>query len=157
MKKTFGEFLKERRLELGLTQGSFPGFSQGYISNIERGESNPTQRESIKKLAQTLQLPEIYIDYLWIYSILDYDPLTLLDTIQALQNVEADRYHVNETPEEYSIGIQIGLGDTPDMVLRKLGSPSERLQGPTKMKWIYKDRGMHITFVEDRVIDVDFK
>jgi transcriptional regulator with XRE-family HTH domain len=155
--ETFGQYIKRRRKELGLRQKHFEDFTAGYISNIERGESNPTIRTAIQKLARTLQIPDSQVDWLWMYSILDYDPIRLLETVNAAQQVEAERYHVQEPSEDYSIGIQIQIGDTPETVIRKLGSPTERLQGPTKMKWIYQDRGIHIVFVDSRVIDVDFK
>lgn len=41
----FGNRLKERRQELGLTQGQFAertGSTAAYVSQIERGQANPT-------------------------------------------------------------------------------------------------------------------
>jgi transcriptional regulator with XRE-family HTH domain len=41
----FGEFVRDKRLELGLSQVEFGekcGFYQTYLSRIERGQANPT-------------------------------------------------------------------------------------------------------------------
>lgn len=41
----FGEFVRDKRLELGLSQVEFGekcGFYQTYLSRIERGHANPT-------------------------------------------------------------------------------------------------------------------
>jgi len=155
--KTFGEYFKERRSRIGVKQRQFDDFSHGYISNIERGENNPTQRETIKSLAKALQLPESHVDWLWMYSILDYDPMELLTSMTPRTSASTEYSYINEGTNDYSPDVQIQIGDTPAVVQRKLGPPSERYSGPTKTKWIYAEKGIHIVFVDDRVIDVDFK
>ena len=65
----FGEFVRTRREQLGLTQYEFEGFGPSYISNIEHGKNRPTRHEIIERLAQQLQLPPNQVKWLWVYSL----------------------------------------------------------------------------------------
>jgi len=51
----FGELIRKRREQLGLTQQQIDGVDQGTLSKIERGKQNPTKRELIEDLARGLQ------------------------------------------------------------------------------------------------------
>lgn len=56
MRKLVGENVRRLRIELGLTQEQFAersGFSQQYISDLERGRRNPTV-VSLYEIAQAL-------------------------------------------------------------------------------------------------------
>ncbi|GAB3797512.1 helix-turn-helix domain-containing protein [Virgibacillus kimchii] len=62
---TFGEFIKEKRTEKGLTMRELErrtGISQAYISQIESGKRNVPKPELIKKISNGLDVD--YLDLL---------------------------------------------------------------------------------------------
>lgn len=55
----FGQYIKKRRLELGMTQAQLSkkiGVAQNYITYLENNDRNPSN-EVIRQLATTLDLP----------------------------------------------------------------------------------------------------
>jgi transcriptional regulator with XRE-family HTH domain len=157
---TFGEFIRRRRKELKLKQAQFPNFDQTYISRIEQGHNNPTIRETIQQLTETLQFPPNYVNYLWMYSLLDQDPREVLAEIGA--PLLSDR-GVAEMPVEYytpkrSLGeITIPMGATPEEVEKLLGRPDKTLLLGKKSKWSYYREEAHIVFEDGRAVDIFFK
>ena len=56
---TFGNYIRTRRIELGLTQNEVAkglGVAQNFVTYLEKGQRKPTN-ETIKKLARILSLP----------------------------------------------------------------------------------------------------
>jgi transcriptional regulator with XRE-family HTH domain len=67
IKQRFGKAVRQRRRELDLSQEQLAeqaGLHRTYISNLERGELNPSL-ETIEKLANALGLsiPALFINY----------------------------------------------------------------------------------------------
>ncbi|MBD2447395.1 helix-turn-helix transcriptional regulator [Nostoc sp. FACHB-152] len=67
IKQRFGKAVRRRRRELDLSQEQLAeqaGLHRTYISNLERGELNPSL-ETIEKLANALSLsiPALFINY----------------------------------------------------------------------------------------------
>jgi transcriptional regulator with XRE-family HTH domain len=67
IKQRFGKAIRRRRRELDLSQEQLAeqaGLHRTYISNLERGELNPSL-ETIEKLANALNIsiPALFINY----------------------------------------------------------------------------------------------
>ncbi|MBD2497823.1 helix-turn-helix domain-containing protein [Nostoc sp. FACHB-280] len=67
IKQRFGKAVRRRRRELDLSQEQLAeqaGLHRTYISNLERGELNPSL-ETIEKLAMALDIsiPSLFIEY----------------------------------------------------------------------------------------------
>lgn len=59
LSRAFGEAVRSRRAELGLSQeslGQIAGLDRTYVSGVERGVRNPTL-SSMSRLAVALQVP----------------------------------------------------------------------------------------------------
>jgi transcriptional regulator with XRE-family HTH domain len=160
--KTFGQFIREQRERLKLTQGDIEGFGQSYIADIEGGRINPSRRTTIEKLVRTLQIdPKEYgilidvTDWLWIYSLLNREPYEVFQRPgKSFNSTAIAEYHVAyETEDE----ITIHPGEPEQMVLLKLGQPSKKVRIPGQVKWIYEDEGLHITFIDGIATTITFK
>lgn len=151
----FGQYLKCKIDELGLNQRDLPGFSQSYIANIIAGRNNPIKRSAIVKLAKALSLPPEDYDWLLVYSLLDKEPRGYFtqEEQQALVVYDLNNHYMSHNGKE----ITISLNATENDVIRRLGPPDKRFHVPPKSKWIYEKEGIHIIFVDDRVVDVMFK
>lgn len=146
----FGEYFKQRRKRLKITQENFPGYSQSYISNIERGINNPTQRELIENLAHALRFPPEKVDWLWMYSLLNREPCEYLLSKKTMTvNEHEARYYTTE--------VAIDLGSTEEDVLAAMGPPNKRMRIPSQTKWIYQHEGVHVIFSDGKVVEVMFK
>jgi len=55
MKKSFGSFLRERRIRTGMVIENF-GLAEGAMSRLERGERNPTLR-TLMRIAKVFGIP----------------------------------------------------------------------------------------------------
>lgn len=151
----FGEYFKQRRKRLKITQESFPGYSQSYISNIERGINNPTQRDTIAELARTLQLSPHQVDWLWMFSLLDHDPR---ESLYAAPDNGSDHHGlmVRELKGEYRPK-ELLPGASPQDVLSMLGEPNDVLRFQDREKWIYDNKAVHVNFQDGKVVEVVFK
>lgn len=145
----FGEFIKKRREQLGLTQQQIEGVDQGTVSKIERGKQNPTQRELIENLAHALRFPPEKVDWLWMYSLLNREPCEYLLADKSMT--------VNERAGHYTTEIAIDLDSTEEDVLAALGPPNKRMKIPFQTKWIYHHEGVHVIFANGKVVEVAFK
>ncbi len=158
---TFGAFIRKRRKQLQLTQKQVLGFDQGTISKTENGQ-NPTKREIVYDLAVALKLPtdDEYIDWLWMYSMLDRVPYERHQNqehraSQALTVYDnANQYHTEPANAEE---VSVELNATEEEVLSILGPPDKRMRIPSRIKWIYQAEGLHIVFAGGHVVDVMFK
>lgn len=72
----FGEFIRKRREELGMTQDSFDGMSRSYINSIENGGQRPKQEKTIIQLHRELRIDQLEksVKWLWAYSLFDENP-----------------------------------------------------------------------------------
>lgn len=129
----FGEYVRNRRKHLQLRQQDFKEFDQSYISRIEKGEYNPTKRETIEQLATALQIPHEKRDWFWVYSLLDKDPHDCFGrSTQEFGQPAALPEHA--TPPPHSQRITIGM--TAAAVQRLLGTPDVTIESDPP-KWIY--------------------
>ena len=152
---TFAQFIKKRRLQLGLTQEELSGFGQSYIADIEGGRKNPLKLATIEKLAKALRLRDNQVDWLWAYALLDQDPYDRFGG----NNKNVETILVNESSDSYTTSheISIPFQATEKEILTLLGHPDKKIQAPSKSKWIYLNEGLHIVFVAGKVTGVDFK
>ena len=155
----FGEYIKQQRTRLNLTQEELSAFTPSYIANIEAGRKNPTKRETIAQLAKALRLPENQVDWLWMYSMLDSDPR------DSFAMISLPAFHASEKTEIYMNGaneknkISIPLDASEQEIVTRLGHPDYEyvVTGTKKNKWIYEKEGIHIIFANGKVQDVIFK
>lgn len=144
----FGEYIRARRKSLHMRQTDLQGFSQAYISDIEQGNNNPTNRETIEKLARTLQLSPGRVDWLQAYALFDKDPEEYFGRQPARNglavNDAGNHYAAHSTPE-------LCVGAQPADALRILGEPSKEVRFGAGMWWFYSELGMRVVFKNDRV------
>lgn len=157
--KKFGEYIKEKREEHQLDQAQIKGFNGPYISEIERGIKFPTRKGTIEKLAKALYLDtsEKFINWLWMYSLIDQDPVFYFHPNGLFQTPVSS---VNETPNHlYNTDdeINIHLNSTEQDVINRLGPPDKKIRVPSRCKWIYEKEGLHVIFTDGKVTDIAFK
>jgi transcriptional regulator with XRE-family HTH domain len=159
----FGQYIKQRREALKLTQSDIPGFNQSYIADIENGRLFPRKEVTIKKLASGLQMDTSKkgIDFLQVYSLLDHNPYDLFGRAGVpsarggaapvpLMNEDSSSYHAGDASE-------LRVGMAASVVIALLGQPDNSIKFGAKEKWIYEETGVHILFEGGKVVDVAFK
>ena len=147
----FGEYIRTRRKDLKLRQNEVTGFAQAYISDIENGKKIPTRRETIEALAEGLKIPHDQVVWLWVYSLLDYDPREYFGA-----SPPAFRNHVNESGIPYGAATaELETGMSPAAVSSLLGVPTRIARFEALMWWVYQDLGLRIRFVDDAVVAVE--
>lgn len=87
---TFVEFLKTKRVELGLSQNKFSkliNITQSYFNSIERGDvKNPPSEEILEKIADGLKLNSGDRNYLFYLAALERTPKLIINKIEDLKN-----------------------------------------------------------------------
>jgi SOS-response transcriptional repressor LexA len=83
---TFNKFIKNKRMELNLSQNKFAksiGITQSYFNNIERGElKNPPSEEVLEKIAMGLNLNEEEFDYLKFLAAFERTPKLIKEELE---------------------------------------------------------------------------
>ena len=83
---TFNKFIKNKRIELNLSQNKFAksiGITQSYFNNIERGElKNPPSEEVLEKIAIGLMLNEEEVTYLTFLAAFERTPQLIKDELK---------------------------------------------------------------------------
>lgn len=161
----FGEYIKKRRKELGLTQEEIGNFGQAYIANIEAGRKRPAKRDTIVKLAKALQLREDQVTWLWVYSMLNEEPTSFFERYgfhdgKSSENpgsVVREQGAVYPSNPGTNPGQKFSLGMSLSEVRAKFGDPDKTFQFGNQRKWIYQEEGIHVLFENDQVVDVVFK
>lgn len=158
MHKTFGQYIKGVREQRRLDQKDVYGPTQGssYLSEIETGKKNPSTRKTIAKIAGLLGLPqdERFIDWMWLYSLLDKDPY---EYFRVENNKIAEQSAEYKTANGNHKEFIIDVNATESEVMNILGPPDKMIRVPSRVKWIYQTEGLHIVFANGRVVDVMFK
>jgi transcriptional regulator with XRE-family HTH domain len=147
----FGEYIRRRRKELDLKQTEMEGFGQTYISDMEIGKSRPVKKKTITELVRVLKLPTDQVDWLWMYSLLNYDPREYFRR-------EHGARHVNENSAAYggrpSKKITIG---TPEPDVRAvLGLPDFEVAAGDKTKLCFAKERLLIMLNGGKVSDIEF-
>ena len=101
-----GDRLRSLRVALGLTQGQLAGdrFSKEYISQIERGKTNPTV-ETVEWLAARLG-----VDPSFLRNNVSTDERARAETILARADALLDEHRFDEAVEEYARALPAVLG-----------------------------------------------
>jgi len=83
---TFHKFIREKRLDLNLSQNRFAkliGITQSYFNNIERGElKNPPSEDVLEKIAMGLQLSEDETEFLTFLAAFEKTPQLIKDELE---------------------------------------------------------------------------
>ncbi|MFA6878342.1 MAG: helix-turn-helix transcriptional regulator, partial [Fusobacterium sp.] len=85
---TFIRFLKEKRLESGLSQNKFSkliNITQSYFNSIERGEvKNPPSEEILEKISEGLNLNKQDKNYLFYLAAIERTPKLIINMMDEL-------------------------------------------------------------------------
>lgn len=153
--KTFGEYIRARRRALQKTQTDIAteiGCSQGYISDMERGESNPVERDTIEALAKALLLPPEDLDRLLGYSFFDRDPIELFGQHPSAPSDMSAPSILRDSQTDYVTQkqpIRITVGDSAYTVREVLGEPDIVIG---KGQWLYTRLGVSFVFNKDSCV-----
>lgn len=155
MNKTFGQYIKGAREQMGLEQKDVYGPKQGqsYLSEIEAGRKNPSTRKTIIKIAGLLGLPkdDYFINWLWCYSLLNVDPYEYFRKRPSDKQIRENNHYL-EGGE-----VNLSPNTTEEEVLHLMGRPDKRIRLLSLSKWIYEKEGIHLVFADGRVKDIMFK